>query len=56
MNPARSFGPAMAAHFMGGRDISYLWMYFVGPAIGGLVAGVLYRAFMPPKQETPGVD
>jgi MIP family channel proteins len=49
MNPARTFGPAVAAHTLAGFDWSYMWMYFVGPAIGGLVAGLLYRMFMPAK-------
>ena len=30
-----------------GFDWSYMWMYFVGPAVGGLAAGLLYRVFMP---------
>jgi MIP family channel proteins len=36
MNPARSFGPFLAL-----GDFKYFWMYLVGPAIGGIVAGVL---------------
>jgi MIP family channel proteins len=43
MNPARSFGPAIAA---GHTD--YLWMYFVGPGIGGLAAGLLYGGLFLP--------
>ncbi len=39
MNPARTFGPALAA-----GDMSYLWMYFVGPVAGAGVAAVLYNA------------
>jgi MIP family channel proteins len=39
LNPARSIGPAVAA-----GDFSNLWVYLVGPAIGGVVAGVLYKA------------
>lgn len=46
MNPARTFGPAVVAHTLAGFDWSYMWMYFAGPAVGGLVAGLLYRAFM----------
>ncbi len=40
MNPARTFGPALADN-----DFSYLWMYIVGPAAGGAVAGVLMEKF-----------
>jgi MIP family channel proteins len=36
MNPARSFGPFLAL-----GEMKYFWMYLVGPAIGGIVAGVL---------------
>lgn len=42
MNPARTFGPALAA-----GDLSYFWMYVVGPLLGGGVAALLYdRVFM----------
>lgn len=37
MNPARSFGPAIA---MG--DFSAIWIYFVGPLAGGAVAAFVY--------------
>jgi MIP family channel proteins len=40
MNPARTFGPALAAN-----DFSYLWMYIVGPLAGGAVAGLLMEQF-----------
>lgn len=41
LNPARSLGPAMAA-----GDFNLLWLYFVGPSLGGVVAGFLYRYVM----------
>jgi aquaporin Z len=40
VNPARSLGPAL---FVGGQAISQLWLFFVAPLLGGLVAGLLFR-------------
>ena len=40
MNPARSFGPALAA----GVWTSH-WIYWVGPLLGGGVAALLYQNF-----------
>ena len=40
VNPARSLGPAL---FVGGQAISQLWLFFVAPLLGGLVAGILFR-------------
>ena len=37
MNPARTFGPALAAH-----DWANHGVYWVGPLLGGVVAGFLY--------------
>jgi aquaporin Z len=41
LNPARSIGPAVAL-----GDFSSLWIYFVGPALGGAVAALLYRGLL----------
>ncbi|MBI3241921.1 MAG: aquaporin [Chloroflexi bacterium] len=40
MNPARTLGPALAT-----GDLSYFWMYLVGPFIGAAVAALLYDNF-----------
>ncbi|KAG6543019.1 hypothetical protein Mapa_015515 [Marchantia paleacea] len=45
MNPARSFGPAFAA-----MDFHNHWIYWVGPLLGGGLAGVAYElVFMSPE-------
>jgi len=41
MNPARSLGPAV---FGGGAALLSLWVYFVAPVIGAVVAVGLWRA------------
>jgi aquaporin Z len=39
VNPARSFGPAL---FEGGDALSQLWVFILAPAVGGLLAALLY--------------
>jgi glycerol uptake facilitator protein len=41
VNPARSFGPALVGHAFDGVG-HFVWVYVVGPLIGGLVAALLY--------------
>lgn len=45
LNPARAFGPAL---------ISWTWdaqaVYWIGPAIGGAVAGVVWKMFLLPEK------
>lgn len=40
VNPARSFGPAL---FAGGEALSCVWVFIVGPLVGGILAAVVYR-------------
>ena len=40
VNPARSTGPAL---FVGGWAIQQLWLFWVAPIVGALLAGVTYR-------------
>ena len=41
MNPARTFGPALAAGFWDGHIV-----YWIGPLLGALVAGLVYDKFL----------
>jgi aquaporin Z len=40
VNPARSTGPAL---FVGGWALAQLWLFWVAPIVGALVAGYAYR-------------
>ena len=41
MNPARSLGPAL---FAGGSSLASVWIYFVGPFVGAILAVGVYQA------------
>jgi aquaporin Z len=40
VNPARSTGPAL---FVGGWALAQLWLFWVMPLVGALLAGLTYR-------------
>jgi len=40
VNPARSLGPAL---MVGGTALSQLWLFWVAPIIGGLLAAAVWR-------------
>jgi aquaporin Z len=45
LNPARTIGPALAT-----GNYSNLWVYLLGPALGGIAAGLLYRYFFEERE------
>ncbi len=40
VNPARSFGPAL---LLGGDSLKVVWVFIVGPLIGGVIAALLWK-------------
>lgn len=48
VNPARSTGPAL---FVGGWALSQLWLFWVAPMLGALLAGGAYRWLGSPKKD-----
>jgi len=46
VNPARSLGPAL---IVGDKALSQVWLFIVAPLIGGAVAALVYRYFVPPE-------
>ncbi len=54
VNPARSTGPAL---FVGGWALQQLWLFWLAPILGALVAGWVYRGLFQedrPPQEVTG--
>jgi aquaporin Z len=44
VNPARSTGPAL---FVGGWAMAQLWLFWIAPIIGAVMAGLVYRSLSP---------
>ncbi|SHL79738.1 aquaporin Z [Chitinophaga jiangningensis] len=42
VNPARSIGPAI---FVGGAALANLWVFIVGPIVGGLIGGAIWKLY-----------
>ena len=47
VNPARSFGPAL---LLGGEHLKNIWVFIVGPLVGGSLAALVYGFLSPKKQ------
>jgi len=47
VNPARSTGPAV---FVQGVPLQQLWLFWVGPLLGGIVGGLIYRGLFAEKE------
>jgi len=45
-NPAVGLGPALV-HAAGGNPIGHVWLYLVGPLLGGALAALVYRVQHP---------
>jgi aquaporin Z len=52
VNPARSTGPAL---FVGGWALQQLWLFWVAPIIGALLAGYAHRALLEGEEPEPEV-
>ena len=48
VNPARSTAMAI---FVGGQPVSQLWLFWVAPILGAVIAGLLYRFVFEAKEE-----
>lgn len=47
VNPARSLGPAV---FVGGLALKQLWLFFVAPLFGALLAGTAHRSLLTERE------
>ncbi|MFL6632343.1 MAG: aquaporin Z [Massilia sp.] len=53
VNPARSTGPAL---FVGGWAVAQLWLFWLAPLAGGVLAGAAYRAVLERDEAEPAVE
>ena len=52
VNPARSTGPAV---FVGGWALQQLWLFWVAPLLGALIAGWTYKSLFEPDLKEPPI-
>ena len=53
VNPARSTGPAL---FVGGWAIQQLWLFWIAPIVGAVLAGLAYSFFAGAPEGEPKVE
>jgi aquaporin Z len=51
-NPAVGIGPILVSAVLGGGSLANLWLYLVGPFVGGALAAAVYRV-QQPAEATP---
>ena len=51
-NPAVGIGPIVISALLGGGSVANLWLYLLGPFVGGALAAVVYRV-QQPSEPTP---
>ncbi|XP_057298269.1 aquaporin AQPAn.G-like [Hydractinia symbiolongicarpus] len=52
INPARAFGPAVVFNFW----VKYHWIYWLGPYIGSILSGLLYRFVFGVEDTNPTIQ
>ncbi len=52
-NPAVGIGPTILHATMGGGSWNHLWIYIVGPLVGGALAAGVYRVQLPTSKRDP---
>ncbi len=52
VNPARSTGPAL---FVGGWALQQLWLFWVAPIVGAVLAGVAHQAILEGEEREPEI-
>jgi aquaporin Z len=52
VNPARSTGPAL---FVGGWALQQLWLFWLAPLVGAVIAGFTYKAVLEGERAAPPV-
>jgi glycerol uptake facilitator-like aquaporin len=53
MNPARSLGPAL---FAGGSALTSVWIYILGPLLGGALGASAYEAIRGGERHVAGAE